>query len=144
MKTAFLKFPVKALALLLFVLPALTSCHKDKDDKPTLKEQLVGEWKIKSFTIDGVEVKGSIVTASKMEFEKYTGNNGDFEWTIQYADGSSEVQSGDYEVDESDKEITFENEQGEREKFDFELDGDNLELSGISDGERVILKAERD
>ena len=145
MKTAFSSLSVKTLSLLLLILPAMTSCDKCKDDdKPTLKEQLVGDWEIKSFTIDGVEVKGSIVTSSKMEFEKYTGSNGDFEWTIQYADGSSETQSGDYEVDETDKEITFENQEGEREKFDFDLDGNDLELSGISDGERVILKAERD
>lgn len=145
MKTAFSSLTIKALPFLLLLLTAMTSCDKCKEDvKPTLKDQLVGNWEIKSFTIDGVEVKGSIVTSSKMEFEKYSGSNGDFEWNIQYSDGSSETQSGDYEVDESDKEITFENQEGEREKFDFDLDGDNLELSGISDGERVILKAKRD
>lgn len=145
MKNVFSTFSTKALALLLFVLPAMTSCDKCKDDvKPTVKEQLIGEWEIKSFTIDGVEVKGTIVANSKMEFEAYSGSNGDFEWTIQYGDGSSETESGDYEVDEEDKEIEFENEEGERQKFDFNLDGDELELSGISDGERVVLKAERD
>lgn len=123
----------------------MTSCDKCKDDvKPTAKEQLVGDWKIKSFTIDGVGVKGSVVTSSKMEFEAYTGNNGDFEWSIIYVDGTSEIQSGDYSVDEEDKEIDFENAEGEHQKFDYDLDGDDLELSGISDGERVVLKAERD
>ena len=59
-------------------------------------------------------------------------------------DGTSEIQSGDYSVDEEDKEIDFENAEGEHQKFDYDLDGDDLELSGISDGERVVLKAERD
>lgn len=145
MKNAFSILSTKTLALLLLVLPAMTSCDKCKDDdKPSAKAQLVGEWEIKSFTIDGVEVKGSIVTSSKMEFEAYTGNNGDFEWTIQYADGSNETQSGDYEVDEEDQEIELENAEGERQKFDYDLEGDDLELSGISDGDRVVLKAERD
>ena len=145
MKNVFSNLSTKAFAMLLLVLPAMTSCDKCKDDEqPSVREQLVGEWEIKSFTIDGVEVKGTIVTTSKMEFEAYTGNNGDFEWSIQFADGSNETQTGDYEVDEADKEIEFENEAGERQKFDYDLDGDELELSGISDGERVVLKAERD
>ncbi len=143
--TAFSIVSTKALALILLVLPAMTSCDKCKDDdKPTAKEQLVGEWEIKSFTIDGVEVKGSVITASKMEFEAYTGNNGDFEWDINYIDGSSERQSGDYEVDEEEKEIELEGNDGERLKFDFDLEGDDLELSGTHDGERYVLKAERD
>ena len=147
MKTAFSKFNFAALALLFLTLTAMTSCDKCKDDDkptPTVKEQLVGEWEIKSFTIDGVEVKGAIVTASKMEFEAYSGDNGDFEWSINFADGTSETESGDYEVDENDKEIELENHEGKRIKFDFDLDGDDLELSGILDGERYILKAERD
>lgn len=145
MKTAFSIFNVKALALIMLVLPAMTSCDKCKDkDEPTVKEKLVGEWEIKSFTVDGVEVKGPLVTFSKMEFEAYTGNNGDFEWTISYVDGTSETQVGDYEVDEEDKEIKLENNDGERLKFDFDLDGDDLELSGTLDGERYELKAERD
>ncbi len=131
--------------LLLLVLPALTSCDKNKDkDQPTVKEQLVGEWEIKSFTIDGVDVKGAIITASNMEFEAFTGSKGDFEWTINYSDGTSDTQSGDYKVDEAEKEIDLENKEGEHLVFDFDLDGDDLELTGILDGERVVLKAERD
>lgn len=142
MKNAFAKTNLLAFGLLMILLPGLTSCEKDK--KPTIRENLVGDWEIKSFTIDGVEVKGSVITASKMEFEAYTGSNGDFEWSISFVDGSSENQSGDYEVDEEDKEIDLENEQGEHLKFDFDLDGDDLELSGTIDGERYVLKAERD
>lgn len=146
MKNAFFKTNFLAFSLLILLVPGFTSCEKDKPEppKPTLKQQLVGDWEIKSFTIDGVEVKGSIVTSSKMEFEAYTGSNGDFEWFIGFVDGTSESQSGDYEVDEADKEIELENNEGERIKFDFDLDGDDLELSGILDGERYVLKAERD
>lgn len=145
MKNIFFIPGAKVLSMLLLVLPAITSCDKCKDDdKPTLKEQLVGEWEIKSFTIDGVEVKGPVITASKMEFEKYSGNNGDFEWSINYVDGTSEDQTGDYTVDEEDKEIELENDEGERLKFDFDLDNNDLELSGTIDGERYVMKAKRD
>ncbi|MCC7465584.1 MAG: hypothetical protein IT261_04915 [Saprospiraceae bacterium] len=138
-------FGIKALAFLLLVVPTLTSCDKCKDDNdPTLREQLKGDWEVKSFTFDGVESIGFVVNSSKMEFEAYSGSNGDFEWFISYKDGTSETQAGDYEVDEADKELELENNEGERIKLDIDLDGDDLELSGIIDGERVIIHAERD
>jgi Lipocalin-like domain len=128
--------------LLMLALVGFTSCEKDK--KPTDRDNIVGEWEIKSFTIDGMEAKGPVITTSKMEFEAYTGNNGDFEWYIGYTDGSSELQTGDYELDEADQKIILEDNDGDRFKMDFDLNGDNLELSGILDGERYVLKAKRD
>lgn len=142
MKTVFSKTSLSAFLLLLILLPAFTSCKKDK--KPTLRGEIVGEWELKSFTVDGVELKGSIVLASKMEFEAYSGSNGDFEWVVNYADGTSETASGDYTLDEEDAEVELENNDGKRIKFDVEIKGDDLELSGILDGERYELKAERD
>ena len=147
MKNAISKSSLLAFGLLLLLLTGFTSCEKDKDEAPkppSIREQFVGKWAIKSFTIDGVEVKGSVITASKMEFEAYTGSNGDFEWSINYADGSSEIQSGEYTVDETDKEVDLENAEGEHQKLDFDLDGNNLELSGISEGQRIVMKAKRD
>ncbi len=145
MKFAILKTNLLAFGLLLLTVPSLVSCKKDKHPAPpTVRESLVGTWEIKSFTIDGVEVKGTIITSSKMEFEAYTGTNGDFEWNINFVDGTSDNQSGDYQVDEADKEIELEDNEGDRLKFDFDLDGDDLELSGTLDGERYVLKAERD
>ena len=142
MKTVFSKTNLTAFLMLLILLPAFTSCKKDK--KPTLRDEIVGEWEIKSFTVDGVELKGTIVLASKMEFEAYTGSNGDFEWRVNYGDGTNETASGDYTLDEEDAEVELENNDGERIKFDVEINGDDLELSGILDGERYELKAERD
>ncbi len=142
MKTVFSKTNLTAFVLLLILLPAFTSCKKDK--KPTLRGEIVGEWELKSFTVDGVELKGSIVLASEMEFEAYSGSNGDFKWNINYIDGSSEIVSGDYTLDEEDAEVELENNTGERLKFDVEINGDDLELSGTLEGERYELKAERD
>ncbi|MBK8425208.1 MAG: lipocalin family protein [Lewinellaceae bacterium] len=142
MKTVFSKTNLPAFLLLLILLPAFTSCEKDK--KPSLRGDIVGEWELKSFTVDGVELKGSIVLASEMEFEAYSGSNGDFKWSINYIDGSSEIVSGDYTLDEEDAEVELENNTGERLKFDVEINGDDLELSGTLEGERYELKAERD
>jgi hypothetical protein len=136
------KFSFLTLTLLTLLASGLTSCEKDK--KPTLREEIVGDWEIESFTIDGVETKGSAIKISKMEFEKYTGTNGDFEWYISYSDGSSETQAGDYEVDEVDAEVSLESNDGDRLKLDLKIEGDKLELSGIVDGERLVIKAERD
>ena len=145
MKTVFSKINLTALALFLLVAPGFTSCDKDDDNKETdLRVAIVGDWEVTSFTIDGVEVVGTIVLASKMEFEAYSGSNGDFEWVVNYADGTSETASGDYTLDEEDAEVELENNDGERIKFDVEIDGDDMELSGILDGERYELKAERD
>jgi hypothetical protein len=126
----------------MILLPAFASCKKDK--KPTLRGEIVGEWELKSFTVDGVELKGAFVLASKMEFEAYSGSNGDFEWSINFTDGTSETESGDYTLDEEDAEVELENSDGKHIKFDVEIKGDDLELSGTLDGERYELKAERD
>ena len=141
MKSNLVKFAF--LPLVAFTL-AFTFSNCKKDKKPTLRESLVGEWEIKSFTIDGVETKGSVVRSSKMEFEKYTGTNGDCEWSISYMDGSTDIESGDYQVDEEDGEIEFKSADGNTLQLEFDLDGEELELEGIIDAERVVIKAERD
>lgn len=142
MKNVFSKTNLTAFLMLLLLLPAFTSCKKDKE--PTLRGEIVGEWKLKSFTVDGVELKGSIILASKMKYKSYTGTNGDFEWSLNYSDGSSETQTGDYTIDEEDAEIELFNDNGDRLKFDVEIKNNNLELSGTFDGERYELKAEKD
>lgn len=145
MKNVFAKTNLSAILLALIILPAFTSCDScKKDKKPTLRGEIVGEWEVKSFTVDGVELKGVVVLASEMEFEAYTGSNGDFKWNINYTDGTSEVASGDYILDEEDAEVELENNDGDHLKFDVDLNGDDLELSGTLDGERYELKLERD
>jgi hypothetical protein len=146
MRTVLSKINLTALALLLLVLPGFTSCDKDddNDNNSNLRVAIVGDWEVTSFTIDGVEVIGTIILASKMEFEGYSGANGDFEWSINYGDGSSEKQSGDYTVDEEDKEVELQSADGETLKMEADVKGDKLELSGNLDGERVVIKADRD
>jgi hypothetical protein len=148
MKTVLSKINLTAIALFLLVFSSFASCKKDDDDKnnnsSNLRQAIVGEWEVTSFTIDGVEVIGTVILASKMEFEAYSGSNGDFEWSLNYGDGSSETQFGGYEVDQEDKEVELKSADGEVLKLKVDIESDDLELSGNLDGERAVIKADRD
>ena len=59
-------------------------------------------------------------------------------------DGSRFDAGGVYEVDEEDEELIFDSDSGYEARYDIDLDGDDLELSGIVDSSRYELKLERD
>jgi hypothetical protein len=139
MKKEAMKLRIPVLSLLFLFVFSLTACKKDK-----LEKELVGDWAVKSFTIDGVEAKGVAIKASRLEFEETKDDKGDFEWSINYTDGSSDIENGEYEIDTDKKEIELEDADGDRIKFDFDLEDDELELSGTIDGQRVVVKAEKD
>lgn len=141
MKTLVSKSRLFALLMLSIAVVGMTSCKKDK--KPTFKEEVVGDWEVKSFTEDGVELMSTIVTSFTMEYEAYSGSNGDFEWVINYADGSSERIVGDYEIDVEDKEIKLIKNDGTT-TLDIDVDNDDIEIEGIIDGFRYVIKADRD
>jgi hypothetical protein len=141
MKTLVSKSRMFALLMLSIAVVGMTSCKKDK--KPTFKEEVVGDWEVKSFTEDGVELMSTIVTSFTMEYETYAGSNGDFEWVINYADGTSERIVGDYEVDVEDKEIKLIKNDGTT-TLDIDVNNDDIEIEGIIDGFRYVIKADRD
>ena len=113
------------------------------DDEKTLAEQLQGDWTVESFTEDGVESINSDINSFTMEYEEYRDNEGDFNWKITYFDGSSETITGEYQVDETDKELEISG-NGFQFQLDVDLQGNDLELSGNLDGYAIIIKAERD
>ena len=141
MKTLVSKSRIFALLMLSIAVVGMTSCKKDK--KPTFKEEVVGDWEVKSFTEDGVELMSTIVTSFTMEYETYAGSNGDFEWVINYADGTSERITGDYEIDVEDKEIKLIKNDGTT-TLDIDVNNDDVEIEGIIDGFRYVIKADRD
>lgn len=141
MKTFVSKSRIFALLMLSIAVVGMTSCKKDK--KPTFKEEVVGDWEVKSFTEDGVELMSTIVTSFTMEYETYAGSNGDFEWVINYADGTSERIAGDYEIDVEDKEIKLIKNDGTT-TLDIDVNNDDIEIEGIIDGFRYVIKADRD
>lgn len=146
MKNVFSKVNLAASALLLVVLAGFSSCKKDNDNKNNLSslgESIAGKWELSSFTIDGVEIMGAVISASKMEFEAWNGSNSGFEWSLIYSDGSGETQTGNYEEDYEAKEVEIKSRDGDVLKLDIDFNGDGLNLSGYLDDERIIIKAAR-
>ena len=141
MKTFVAKSRLFTLLMLSVAIAGLSSCKKDKE--PTLKDEVTGDWEVKSFTEDGVELMEVIVDNFTMEYEVYSGSNGDFDWQINYIDGSSERVTGDYEVDVEDKEIKLIKNDGTT-TMELDVDGNELVIEGIIDGERYVIKAKRD
>lgn len=144
MKNAVSKSTLLVFSILLLTLPGLQSCKKDKNDGPALHEQLAGEWEITSFTVDGLEMMDLVLNSSTLEFEETEGSNGDYAWSFQYTDGSSTNTTGGYEVDEDAKELIFDGDTESEMKYELDINGDELELSGIVDGSRYELQLKRD
>lgn len=147
MNTVLSKINLAAPALLLLiVLAGLGSCKKDdnKDNHTYFGEAIAGTWELSSFTIDGVETMGAVIFSSKIKFETHDGFKGDFEWSLNYGKGSGETQTGNYQEDFEDKKVELKSRNGDLLKLDVAIDGDDLELSGMLDGERIVVKAGRD
>lgn len=144
MNTVLSNINLAAPALLLVILACFSSCKKDYDNKNSLSslgESITGKWELSSFTIDGLETMGTVILASKIKFE--TCGDG-FEWRLIYRDSSSETQTGNYEEDYEDKEVELQSSNGEVLKLIVDFGSDGLKLSGMLDGERIVIKADRD
>ena len=144
MKNTISRSTLQALGLILLFLPGLVSCKKDKNDEPALRDQIVGEWEITSFTVDGLELMDFALNSSVLEFGTADGSKGDYQWSFNYIDGTSTNTDGDYEVDEDSEEVIFDGKTQSEMRYDLDLDGDELEMSGIVDGSRYELKLQRD
>lgn len=142
MNTVLSNINLAAPALLLVILACFSSCKKENDHKTgKLGESITGKWELSSFTIDGLETMGTVILASKIKFE--TCGDG-FEWSLNYGDGSSETQTGNYEEDYEDEQVELKSSNGEVLKLKIDFDAAGLNLSGNLDGERIVIKADRD
>lgn len=146
MKFFLSKINLTALALLLFALAGFGSCKKDDNiyNNINLRQAIAGKWEVTSFTIDGVEVMGAVILASKIELEACSDSKGDFVWKLNYADNSGENQTGDYEVTREGRAFELKSSDGDILKLDVDIAGDGLKLSGNLDGEHIVVKADRD
>ena len=130
-----------SLLLCLFATLSFAACGDDDDVDPNeeTNNRLEGEWEVDSWTVDGVEVMGSLVTSFDMEYEKQGPTDGEVEWTIIGGNGATSRVDGDYDIENSGTEIDIDG-----DDFDIEIDGDDLELSGTVNAERWVIEAERD
>ncbi len=138
---------MKTLKLFLFIALAATlsatmgSCKKDGG---SACEQLKGEWRAKSWTIDGTEVIGTLITSSIIEFGKLDGNRGNLYWDTTFGPGGqTQNESGKYEVNKSCTEITFIQSGEAPEILEFDINKDKLTLEGISDGYLLKITFDR-
>ena len=144
MKTVLSKINLTAIALFLLVLPSITSCNKDdKDDNPSQEAGLADKWEVNSFTIDGVEIKGIIISASQLEFDANGNTTGGFSWVITYTDNTRDTVTGNYQLNDARNKITLDSNGDKTLEFDLELTGNDLELSGVMDESFVVIKADR-
>ncbi len=126
-----------AALLLSFV---LTGCSKEA----RIGKKLAGTWDATSFTEDGVELIGSLLTSFEMYFGEYNKKDGkgDYKFTAVLL-GSSIIETGTYSLDSAGEEVTFTTDAGETTTYMLTLDGDNLELEGTVDGLKYIIQAKR-
>ncbi|MEL7339581.1 MAG: lipocalin family protein [Bacteroidota bacterium] len=132
-------FILTVMASMLLLL-SQTSCSPEI----VLAQSLEGDWDVESFTVDGEETIGFLITSFTLEFEEYDGEEGDFEFVLIGENGASTTTKGEYAINSDGTELDLDYDDGSREEWDISLEGDDLELSGNFDGERIELKAERD
>lgn len=118
---------------------SLVSCKKDTI---TLRDMIVGDWEVTSFSVDGVELIAAGASFT-MEYDEYSGEDGDFEWVI-IESGATERYVGDYEVDNLARELKVTPDGEAPTKLDLDIQGNKMELSGNVDGYRWEIEAKRD
>ena len=144
MKTQLIKTTFKTIIMMFFISLAVSSCKKDDDTKPvTLKEKLAGKWEITSFNVGGSEYFGVIIDHATLQFESYTGSEGNFKQTVLYTDGENDETLGTYSVVESTKLLKMISENEVIEATFNITQNDQLEMTGEQDGEVVKIKATR-
>lgn len=128
------------LSMMFLGLGILSSCNPET----VLAKSLEGDWTVSSFTEDGTEVIGFLINRFDLEFKEYDGDEGDFTFTVIYATGATEALTGEYELDSEGTEMDLTYTDGTTEKWDIEVEGDDLTLETNIDGTRYVINAERD
>src|SRR5687768_16691836 len=127
-------FPFRTFFVLLAVAAiSFSSCDDDTVSLPT-KDKLVGTWDITSYKLDGDEYIGFIFDSASLQFEAYTGEEGQFIQEVTFPDEESTTISGAYTFDEEDDKVAMEYD-GDLIFARITITGDdNLEWNGTQDG----------
>ncbi len=117
------------------------ACEKDVDPREETNNKLNGDWDVTSLTIDGSETIPAAISSFEMEFDKENAFDGSAEWTLIAArTGQTSKVKGDYDIQDSGTELNFD---GDDLEIDFRND-DRLELEGVINNQRWVIKADRD
>ncbi|MEM1218503.1 MAG: hypothetical protein AAGH79_06310 [Bacteroidota bacterium] len=134
------KFNFVQILLAAVILLSVSSCAKNR----TLNA-LEGTWEVTSYTEDGVELIGFLISAMTIEFEEYGENSGDCNITFILVDGSVlPTTIEEYECNDDGSEVDLVYVDGTKETYDFTVEGDDLEMEGTIDGSRYEISADRD
>ena len=123
-----LRLPFLALALCTIL---FSSCKKDDD---TL-ESFEGEWTTSSMIVDGQEMMGTAMESMIIDFGDFNGTEGIVTVTTTEMGEDPEVESGYYTKTEADDSIsmTFD---GETTVFDYDMNGNTITLTGVTNNVR--------
>ena len=132
------------LALLLGVSTLFVSSCEDDPTPPNqdVNNRLNGEWEAESWTVDGTEVLLNGSTFD-LEFERRDPEGGDFEW-VTVENGQTTIIRGDYDIESEGTEIDLDFDSGASFDMEIDVDGDDLELEGLINNQRWVIRAERD
>ena len=153
-----MKFTYALLLMLMSGTLFLSSCGDDEvDPNEDLNNRLEGEWDVQSFFLKGAfsfEAIGNGFQSVTLEFEKQGPDDGEYEITYIYTNGTTDTEEGDYEIENDGTEISLmpRNSSADDEEYDIEIDGDDLEMEGRFDlpidgvvtSTLVEIEAERD
>jgi hypothetical protein len=144
MKTMSFKNRIYTMLMFALVIISLPACENDDVTTPfTLKEELIGTWDITSYKLNGEEYIPSLVKSATIQFNPFTGLQGQFTQEVTFSDEESLTLTGDYEVDEEEKEVRMEYE-GDVITAEIEITGGNMmDWESIRDEYPLIIKANK-
>ncbi|MBK7409503.1 MAG: hypothetical protein IPL49_01905 [Saprospirales bacterium] len=140
-----MKMHIRSGILVLLLSSFLFSSCSIFDADIRFANRLEGEWEVKSFTEDGVEMMQFDFNRIQLEFEKYSKGEGDFTFTYTFYDGDIISDFGEYTVDEkgTNLELTYAP-NSYVENWDMDIQKDELTMESVIDQYKYIIKAERD
>jgi hypothetical protein len=128
-----------------FLLLSIFACDKD-DDNANNCAALEGEWTGFSWIEDDEQFFGDtiFVSQSDLHFMPLTDGQGDMEWHLDYTFGGGETIMGVYSVNDACNEITITPKSGGTSStYDFDINGNQLVLSGVINNVDMELKFNR-
>lgn len=134
---------MKIVGLCLWLAVSL-ACKKDEGDSACV--QLQGIWQCESWIEDGEEFFGDTVfiTGAEINFKPMTGNQGEFDWNIDYLIGGSEMIIGVYVVNESCDEVIITPKGGAPSTYSFSVSGNMLTLASMANGVEIEMAFQKD